>query len=331
MIVFVTGATGVLGAPVVKRLVRNGHEVRALSRSAANREQLLVAGAIPASVDLYDPVSVAMVMRGCDAVLHLATRIPRVSEMKTPGVWDENDRIRTEGMRSLIEAAETVSSVRTFVYPSISLFYGDGGDDWITAETATVEPCAFHLSTLTAENAVRRFADTAPGRKGIILRFGTFYGPSSPDSLQTIMMAHRGVAMPVSGADAYKSMIWIDDAARAVIDALERAPGGTFDVVEDLPSTQREALEALAIAVDRKRLVKLPRVLLRKALPADLRAMLARSQRISNARFREATGWHPEITSQRIGWRLMRDRAAADSASPLSGRPKGRSETASAA
>ncbi len=331
MIVFVTGATGVLGRPVVKRLIANGHEVRALSRSTANRDQLLEAGALPAAVDLYDPRSLATAMQGCDAVLHLATRIPRVMEMKTPGIWDENDRIRIKGTRSLLRAAETVPTVKTILYPSISLFYGDGGPDWITADTATLEPNSADASALTAEDAVNRFAARAADRRGIILRFGTFYGPSSPDSVQTMMMANRGVVLPLAAGNVYKSMIWIDDAARAVIDALERAPGGTYDVVEDLPSTQREALDALAIAVDRKRLLKLPRVLLRMALPAELRTMLSRSQRISNIRFREATGWHPEIPSQRIGWRLMRDRASEAGSNTSTGSQHTPPETATAA
>lgn len=331
MKVFVTGATGVLGRPVVRKLIKNCHEVRALSRSAANREQLLAAGAIPLPADLFDPVSMASALRDCEAVLHLATRIPGVSELKKSGVWEVNDRIRTEGTKSLIRAAESAPSVTTIIYPSISLFYGDGGTEWITAETAKLQPCDVHLSTLSAERDVCQFADASPDRKGIVLRFGSFYGPSSPDSVQTIMMAHRGVAMPVSAGDAYKSMIWIDDAARAVIDALERAPSGTYDVVEDNPSTQREALEALAIAVDRRCLLKLPRVLLRTAVPADLRRMLLRSQRISNARFREVSGWHPEINCQRIGWRLMRDMAVSGAAGKRRGGHQGPSEHATAA
>ncbi|MCP4318205.1 MAG: NAD(P)-dependent oxidoreductase [Hyphomicrobiales bacterium] len=247
MIVFVTGATGVLGRPVVEQLIRNGHEVRALSRSATNRDQLIHAGAVPLAVDLYEPMSLATALRNCDAVLHLATRIPGVSQLKNRNIWEENDRIRPKGTRFIVEAIRSAPSVRTLIYPSISLFYGDGGQDWISAETATIEPCAVHLSTLAAENDVRMFAEGSPDRKGIVLRFGSFYGPASPDSIQTMGMVHKGMAMPVASGDTYKSMIWIDDAAHAVIDALERAPSGTYDVVEDIPSTQQEALDALAL------------------------------------------------------------------------------------
>ncbi|MEX3008607.1 NAD-dependent epimerase/dehydratase family protein [Hoeflea sp. TYP-13] len=307
MIIFVTGATGVLGRPVVKQLVESGHEVRALSRSPANREQLLQTGAIPLAVDMFEPVSLATALQDCDAVLHLATRIPSVSEMKKPEIWEDNDRIRLEGTRSIITAIESAPSVKTLIYPSISLFYDNGGTDWITADNAAVEPCTVHQSTLVAEEAVLEFARGAQDRKGIVLRFGSFYGPSSPDSVQTLAMAGNGLAMSVADSGAYKSMIWIDDAASAVVDALERAPTGIYDVVEDIPSTQREAIDALANAVGRKQLFTLPRLLLRFVLPTELRRLVARSQRISNIRFCEVTGWRPEVPSQRIGWQLMRD------------------------
>jgi len=119
-------------------------------------------------------------------------------------------------------------------------------------------------------------------------------------------MARKGFALPFARPAAYRSSIWIDDAAAAVIDALETAPGGIFDVVDDEPLTQAESIAALAAAVDRKKLWTLPRWLLKLALPADLRDVAGRSQRISNARFRDATGWVPKVPSQRVGWRLMK-------------------------
>ncbi|WP_169054219.1 NAD(P)-dependent oxidoreductase [Nitratireductor sp. XY-223] len=305
MIVFVTGATGVLGRPVVQRLVQNGHQVRALSRSEANRSALQEAGAVPMDADLFDPVSLGSAIQDCDAILHLATRIPATSELKDPAVWAENDRIRRDGMRSLIAAAEGAPSVKTLVYPSISLLYGDAGPNWISAQNADIAPCAEQQSTLDAEAHVAAFAEGSPDRRGIVLRFGSFYGPASPDSRQAIDMARKGLAMTTAAAPSYKSLIWIDDAAAAVVEAVENAPSGIYDVVEDDPSTQHEALKALAAAVGRKRLTQLPRFLLRLAVPRKLRGILARSQRVSNARFREITGWRPEVPSQREGWRRM--------------------------
>ncbi len=89
MQVFVTGATGVLGKAVVKRLIAEGHAVHALSRSEANREKLHSLGAQPMQADLFDGESLKQVLAGCEAVLHLATRIAPTSKMAKRASWEE--------------------------------------------------------------------------------------------------------------------------------------------------------------------------------------------------------------------------------------------------
>ena len=305
MIVFVTGATGVLGRPVVRLLRSAGHEVKALSRSPANRELLETLGAIPVEADLFDANSMAEAIDGCDAVFHLATKIPAAADMKKRWIWNENDRIRRVGMRAITEAAMQTDGVRSILYPSVSLFYASSGDAWIDASNATTDAARLLLSTLDAEAYVAKFAASTPDRRGVVLRFGAFYGPASEQSEQTLVMARKGFGMRLAAPRAYRTAIWIDDAASAVLKALEKAPSGVFDVVEDAPATQSEVMAALAEAVGRKKLWTLPRAFLRFVLPADLRTLLARSQRISNARFREATGWAPQVPNQWDGWSRM--------------------------
>lgn len=303
--IFVTGATGVLGRPVVSGLIERGHAVHALSRSPENYKALSAMGAIPRAVDLFNTPALAERLADCDTVLHLATHIPATSQLKKPGIWNENDRLRREGTRSIVAAAEMAGSIRTVLYPGISLFYGNGGATWLDASNARTEPASVHGSTLDAENCIRGFGESGKDRRGIVLRFGTFYGPTSPDSLVVIDTARRGWFTPLADRGTYSSLIWIDDAASAVIAAFEAGLSGVFDVVEDMPATQNEAAQALAEAVGRTRLRPLPRFLLRLALPPDLREILRRSQRISNRRFRDATGWRPSVPSQQDGWRYM--------------------------
>ena len=305
MTIFVTGATGVLGRPVLRLLKRAGHEVCALCRSDTNRETLQRHGGTAVQADLFDRRSLAEAMAGCEAVFHLATRIPPAGDMKKPGVWDENDRIRRDGTAAIVEAALHSDTVKTILYPSVSFAYADSGDAWIDATTARIDLSETQRSTLDAEAQVERFAASAGERRGIALRFGALYGPAAADSRQVLALARKGFALPLAPRQAYRSLLWIDDAAAAVMAAFDRAPSGVFDVVEDTPCTQAEAIKALAAAVGRTNLWTLPRWLLRLALPADLRALLARSQRISNARFRQATGWQPAVASQAQGWVLM--------------------------
>ncbi len=249
MNIFVTGATGVLGRSCVDLLLHDGHHVRGLARSAANLASIQKLGCEPIEGDLFDPVSVRRAMDGCEAVLHLATKIPPSNKMKQPDAWAENDRIRRDGTRNLVDAA-LANGATTLVYPSICLVYTDSAANWIEAPTARVRPSKTTESTLAAEAGVQRFS--VAGRRGIVLRMGAFYGRQPS---QTILdLAKYGMAAAFGGADTYRSSIWIDDAASAVVAALSKAPAGTFDIVDDEPLTNQHTIQAIAAAVGKRSL-----------------------------------------------------------------------------
>ena len=123
MKVLVTGATGVLGRSVVARLVAAGHSVRGLSRSTDNAALLRRLGVEPVGADLFDVDSLREALLDCDAVLHLATKIPPTSRAGRVSAWAENDRIRREGARALVTASLASETVRTFIYSSFALIY----------------------------------------------------------------------------------------------------------------------------------------------------------------------------------------------------------------
>src|SRR5688572_13347933 len=222
MNVFVTGATGVLGTPVVRKLVAAGHHMRALSRSEANRAQLTMAGAEPVEADLFNPETLRVAVEGASAVLHLATRIPPANTISKRGAWTENDRIRDEGTRNLVDAA-LAAGVRTLIYPGIVFGYPDSGSDWIDARTP-MDHLPWIESSLKAESAVERF--TSAGRRGIVLRMGGFYGPSAPSARDIFRAANFGLALFFGASQAYQPLIWVEDAAEAVLAALSAAPAG---------------------------------------------------------------------------------------------------------
>ncbi len=304
MNIFVTGATGVLGRSCVHLLLHAGHHVRGLARSAANLVTIQELGGEPIEGDLFDPVSVHRAMPGCEAVLHLATKIPPLNKMKQPDAWAENDRIRRDGTRNLVDAA-LANRATTLLYPSICLAYGDSAANWIEAPTATVRPSKLTESTLAAEAEVQRFS--AAGNRGIVLRMGTFYGRQPS---QTILdLAKYGMAAAFGGADTYRSSIWIDDAASAVVAALAKAPADTFDIVDDEPLTNQDTIEAMAAAAGKRTLSRLPQFALRWTVGSELMEVLSRSQRVSSRRFKDATGWIPQVPSARLGWRLITGRS----------------------
>lgn len=299
MNVFVTGGTGVLGKPVVGLLTGRGHTVTGLAHSDASETTLRDLGAESVRSDLFDPGALTQMTQGMDAVLHLATRIPPMQKMRSAVAWAENDRIRAEGTRNLVDAAIT-NKVEVLVYPSVTFFYPDSGERWIDASSAGIEPTYFLKSTLKAEAEVERFASS--GGRGVTLRLGWLYGPASGHTRETLQYARRGIAALAGTDAAFYSSIWSDDAALAIVLAMERASSGVYDVVDDEPLPQGELTRAMASAVGRNRLRRLPRFVTRLVSGKVLSGMAGRSQRVSNTRFKQATGWDPATPSAREGW-----------------------------
>ena len=300
MNVFITGATGVLGRSVSRMLHDTGHWVRALARNSGNDLRLREIGAEPVRASLFDPASLQRAVKNCDAVLHLATHIPPSNQALRRDAWYENDRIRIEGTRNLVDAA-LESNVSTFIYPGVVFVYPDSGDKWLDASTPPARSPLLE-SSLQAEAEVQRFVKA--GKRGIVLRMGGFYGPTATSSREQLRAARYGIAMLFGRASAYQPLIWVDDAALAVVDALSKAPAGIYDVVDDQPLQRRELASILAQAVGRKWLFRPPAFLLWILAGRNV-MFLTRSQRVSNSKFKAATDWSPTVASAQLGLKLL--------------------------
>jgi nucleoside-diphosphate-sugar epimerase len=120
MRVFLAGATGVIGIRVLPLLVAAGHAVAGMSRSPGKVEQLAGMGAEPVVCDVYDldALTAAVSAFRPDVVMHQLTDLP-----DTLAEWEENsapnDRMRSEGTRNLIAAANAAHA-SGFVAQSIA-------------------------------------------------------------------------------------------------------------------------------------------------------------------------------------------------------------------
>ena len=304
MRVFVAGATGVLGRRAVTALVAAGHDVTAVVRSPAKADLARSLGATPVEVSLFDPDGLRAAVAGHDAVCNLATHIPTAVRAADPRAWQENNRIRSEGSRNLVDAA-LAAGATCFVQESIAFLYGDHGDAWIDATKAQIVDSRFSDTVKVAESEVARFA--VSGGRGIALRFGEFVAPDSDHTLTVLRAARRGLGLEPGRADAYFPSITADDAAAAVVAALA-APSGPYDVVDE-PETRGESRSALATAVGRRRL---------HLMSSAKRVVgpLADSQRVSSQRFRDATGWKPRSPRAPYRWPAMARAAGIEPALP---------------
>src|SRR4051794_40847900 len=194
MRLLITGGTGVLG-----RALRPLAEAAGHAAAMPRREEL----------DLFDPAAVADAVRGVDGVLHLATRIRPLEQISDPDAWRENDRLRADASRILVDAA-IAAGAAVYVQPTVTFVYPPDGPT--SEETPIGEVLPILRSALAAEEQTERFARA--GGRGVVLRFGLLDGPGTWFDEP---MRDFGATLHVS------------DAGRALLSALA-LPSGTYNV-----------------------------------------------------------------------------------------------------
>ena len=197
MRLLVTGGTGVLGRALRPVAEAAGHEF-----AMPKHEEL----------DLFDPSAVALAMRDVEGVLHLATRIRPVEQISEPDAWRENDRLRADASRILVDAA-IAAGAAVYVQPTVAFVYPPDGP--VSEDTPVREVLPILRSALVAEQQTERFARA--GGRGVVLRFGLLDGPGT------------GNYPPLSD---FGATLHVSDAGRALLSALS-LPSGIYNVCRD--------------------------------------------------------------------------------------------------
>ena len=197
MRLLVTGGTGVLGRALRPVAEDAGHEL-----ALPEHEEL----------DLFDHFAVAEAMRDVNGVLHLATRIRSLHQISDPDAWRENDRLRADASRILVDAA-IAAGAEVYVQPTVTFVYPPTGP--ASEDTPVRDVLPILRSALAAEQQTERFARA--GGRGVVLRFGLLDGPGTWFDEP---MGDFGATLHVS------------DAARALLSALS-LPSGIYNVCRD--------------------------------------------------------------------------------------------------
>src|ERR1700742_2372012 len=128
MNVFVAGATGVIGRPLLKLLAQAGHAVTGTTRSPAKLAEIEALRAKSVVADAFDAVALrrAVTESKPDVVIHQLTDLPDVSDpSKMAETREKNSRLRIEGTRNLMAAAQA-ANVRRVIAQSIAFIYAPG-------------------------------------------------------------------------------------------------------------------------------------------------------------------------------------------------------------
>ena len=307
MKVFVAGASGAIGKPLVRQLVAAGHEVTGMTRREERAEELRAAGANAVVCDVFDRAALEAAVKEAapEAVVHMLTALPARIEWKAEDPLGPTNRVRKEGTRNLIDAARAAGA-RRVVAESVAFLYAARGD-WVKDEEAplfTGAPAPFG-DAVDALVDLERQVTGAEGLDGIVLRFGWFYGPGTAyasDGSQADEMRKRRLPVVGKGTGTF-SFIHVEDAAAATVAALDRGAPGTYNVTDDEPAPMREWLpvyaEALSAKPPRRAPVWLAKLLAGRAIAAN--AVELRGA--SNAKAKRELGWEPRYASWRQGFR----------------------------
>lgn len=293
MRVAVTGATGVIGRSAVRALVAGGHDVIGLARTPSKAAVLESEGAQVAFTSIFDHEGLARMFEGCDAVCNFATRVPVGYSAVWPGAWRDNDRLRTEGVRRVVDAARE-AGVRRLVQESVSFIYASNGDDWIT-EQSPVEITRVTEPASVGESHVQDYA--CGSRQGVVLRFGTIVGD---DDLTRWMLraARHGRPVGIGDPAGWAHVVHTDDLGPAVVSALT-APRGVYNVGAE-PVQRADLVQGYADAAGSGE-AEFMGPLLRKLAGSRVEP-LTRSLRVSSEHFVAQTGWTPRRAKFDASW-----------------------------
>lgn len=250
MKVLVTGSSGLIGQPLVKKLEEAGHQTIRLVRGLHDADHTIV---------LWNPSSSTIVnpsrLEGLDAVIHLA------GESIAGERWtaEKKMRIRNSRVQGTALLANTLATLdekpKAFLCASATGYYGDQGAH-VCTEISEVGDTFLAGVCRDWESATQPAADA--GIRTLQLRFGMIlssHGGAIPKMLPPFRW---GLGGPAGTGRQYWSWISLEDAIHAIIHLLDSEISGPVNMTSPTPSTNKEFTQAMGKALKRPVFLPLP-------------------------------------------------------------------------
>jgi nucleoside-diphosphate-sugar epimerase len=303
MRVFVTGATGALGRHLIPGLVAAGHEVTATTRTPGKVAALREAGAEAVVVDGLDRDAVIAAVQGAapEVIMHQMTALAQMRSLRNPDkLFAVTNELRTRGTDNLLAAAARAGTRRVIAQSYVGVNARSGAPVQTEEDPLDSQPVPSSARTLAALKHVEKTVPNA-APEGIVLRYGSFYGPGSSEIL---LGAVRKRQLPVvGGGTGIWSFIEVTDAAAATLAAVDRGEPGVYNVVDSDPAPVARWLPYLAEVLGAKPPLRVPAWLGRPLAGEFVVAQMTSARGSSNDKARKDLGWEPRYASWREGFR----------------------------
>ena len=303
MRVFVTGATGAVGQRLVPALVAAGHQVTATTTSPGKVALLREMGAEAAVLDGLDREAVIAAVRGAapEVIIHQMTAL---AAMRTPRHLDHDfavtNELRTRGTDNLLAAA-AAAGTRRVIAQSFTGWTNERSGGPVKKETDPLDPRPVPSSARTLA-AIRHVEETVPRAvpEGIVLRYGSFYGPGASEVMLDVVRKRR---LPVvGGGTGVWSFTHIADAASAAVAAVTGGAPGVYNIVDSEPATVAKWLPYLARVAGAKPPLRVPAWAGRLLAGEFIVTWMTSARGSSNAKAVKELGWEPRFASWREGF-----------------------------
>ena len=306
MKVFVAGASGAVGRRLVPQLVARGHAVVASTRTSSKTGALRALGAQPVVVDGLDAQGVAEAVATAEpeVVIHEMSALEGAGN---PRRFDEEfaltNRLRTEGLDHLLAAARAVAT-RRFIAQSYAGWPNirRGGPVKTEEDPLDPDPPAGQRESLAAIRYLERTVVGAAPIEGLVLRYGSLYGPGTSASGQFADLIRKRRLPVIGDGGGVWSFVHVDDAAAATVLAVERGAPGVYNIVDDDPAPVSAWLPSIAASLGAPPPRRVP-IWLGRLLAGEVGvSVMTRIRGSSNAKARRELGWTPQHPSWRDGF-----------------------------
>lgn len=292
MRVFLAGATGVIGPPLIGRLQSAGHTVVGLARSDRAAQWLIGERCEVARADALDPDALrrATIEARPDVIINQLTSLPKsfLNPIEASKSAKLTNKLRVLAAPVLADAAKETGS--RLIAQSIAFAQKPGSGIRKEDDALYLTAPAGHRSLVKAL-AILEAATVEVG--GVVLRYGHLYGPGTyfaPDGGYPEMLHKRMLPVVGQGRGSFH-LLDLDDAAVATVSAMD-APSGIYNITDDVRVTAGDLFRWMAREIGAPVPARVPPIAFSLGSLTYLRYLIDEQPAVSNQKAKDVLGWN---------------------------------------